>query len=140
MLSRFEQRGFKIVGLKMVQPSRKLAECHYEEHRGKPFFERACVFLCSGPVVATVVEGRGVIAAARKMIGSTDPMDAVPGTIRFDFGAHWRRNLIHGSDSPESAAREIALWFQPEEILAWDHTIAPHVYELPTSKIIFEDA
>ena len=137
LLARFEQRGFKVVALKMMQPSRELAERHYEEHRGKHFHERACCFLCSGPVVAAVLEGRGVIAAARRMIGVTEPLESAPGTIRADFGAHWRRNLVHGSDSEVAAEREIRLWFKPEELVPWESCAAEWVYETPSARISF---
>jgi nucleoside-diphosphate kinase len=139
LLARFEQRGFKVVGLKMLQPTRELAERHYEEHRGKHFYERACCFLTSGPVVAAVLEGREVISATRAMIGATEPLESAPGTIRFDYGAHWRRNLVHGSDSDEAAAREIELWFRPEELVGWEHSAAPWVYELPSARTRFDE-
>ena len=139
LLGRFEQRGFKVVGLKMLQPSRELAESHYEEHRGKAFYERACTFIASGPLVAAVLEGRGVIGATRAMIGSTEPLESTPGTIRFDYGAHWRRNLVHGSDSEAAAAREIPLWFRPEELCQWEHCASSWVYELPTARTRFDE-
>ena len=137
ILARFERRGLKPIALKLLQPTRALAEAHYAEHREREFFERVCVFLSSGPVVACVLEGRGVISAARKMLGPTETLDAPPGTIRGDYGVHWRRNLCHASDSEESAAREIALWFREEELAPWDQTNAPWLYELPSSKIKF---
>ncbi len=116
VLGRFERKGFKMRALKLVLPSRELAEAHYAEHRDKSFFPRACRFLCSGPVVATVWEGLDVIAVTRKQIGATNPVDSAVGTIRGDFASHFRRNLVHGSDSVESAEREIALWFRDEEV------------------------
>ena len=131
LLGRFEQRGFKVIGLKMLQPSRELAESHYEEHRGKAFYERACTFITSGPLVAAVLEGRGVIGATRAMIGGTEPLECAPGTIRFDYGAHWRRNLVHSSSDEQSAAREIALWFEPAEIVPWEPSLARWLCELP---------
>ena len=139
LLGRFEQRGFKVIGLKMLQPSRELAESHYEEHRGKAFYERACTFITSGPLVAAVLEGRGVIGATRAMIGGTEPLECAPGTIRFDYGAHWRRNLVHGSDSETAAAREIPLWFRPEELCQWEHCASSWVYELPTARTRFDE-
>ena len=139
LLGRFEQRGFKVVGLKMLRPSRQLAESHYEEHRGKAFYERACTFIASGPLVAAVLEGRGVIGATRAMIGGTEPLECAPGTIRFDYGAHWRRNLVHGSDSETAAAREIPLWFRPEELCQWEHCASSWVYELPTARTRFDE-
>ena len=139
LLGRFEQRGFKVIGLKMLQPSRELAESHYEEHRGKAFYERACTFITSGPLVAAVLEGRGVIGATRAMIGGTEPLECAPGTIRFDYGAHWRRNLVHGSDSETAAAREIPLWFRPEELCQWEHCASSWIYELPTARTRFDE-
>ena len=128
---RFERRGFKAVGFKMLWPTTELAHKHYEEHREREFFDRACGFLSSGPVVASVWEARGVIAAVRGMVGGTEPLDCSPGTIRGDYGVHWRRNLIHSSSDPESAVREIALWFEPHELVAWEQYAARWLYELP---------
>ena len=138
LLARFEQQGLKMVALKMLQPTRRLAEAHYQEHRGKCFFERACVMLCAGPVVASVWEGRRVVSAVRAMVGSTEPLDAAVGTIRADYAVHWRRNLVHASSSDEAAAREIALWFRPHEIVRWEQALAPWLYELPGSKTTFD--
>lgn len=128
---RFERRGFQPVAFKMVRPSMDLARAHYQEHSQKPFFEVACKFLSCGPVVASVWEARGVIAAVRRMVGSTEPLECLPGTIRGDYGVHWRRNLIHSSSDAESAAREIKLWFDPSELFPWDQRLAPWLYELP---------
>eukprot|EP00466_Bigelowiella_natans_P001186 jgi/Bigna1/57967/fgenesh1_pm.43_\ len=119
VISRFERKGFKLCGVKMAAPTRAQAEAHYEEHKGKPFFPRPCRFLTGGPVVAMVWEGLGVVTVSRKMIGPTNPEDAAPGTIRGDFAAHFRRNIVHGSDSPEAAAREIGQWFSTEEVVSW---------------------
>jgi nucleoside-diphosphate kinase len=138
IVQRFERRGLKLCALKMLQPSRTLVERHYAEHRGKPFYERACVFLASGPVVASVWEGRGAIDLVRNMVGTTEPLDSAPGTIRGDYGVHWRRNLIHASDSTEAAQREIDLWFLSHEIVDWQVQAAPWLYELPESKIRFD--
>jgi nucleoside-diphosphate kinase len=135
ILTRFERRGLKLVGLKLVQPTRALVEEHYAEHRGRNFFDRACLFLASGPVVASVWEGRQAISAVRAMSGgSSEPHACERGTIRGDFGLHWRRNLVHTSDSPAAAQREVALWFGPEEVLSWESALAPWLYELPTSR------
>lgn len=111
IISRIERRNFNIVAMKMLTPSRKLAENHYKIHKGKDFFEPTVEFLCSGPLVAMVVEGENSIQIIRKMIGSTDPCDSAPGTIRGDFTISGRENLIHGSDSHQSADYEISLWF-----------------------------
>jgi nucleoside-diphosphate kinase len=115
VLRRIETKGYEIVDLKMVTASRELLDQHYEEHQGKPFFEPLVEFMQSGPVVAVRVAGNGVIAGFRSLAGTTDPTSAAPGTIRGDLGRDWglkvQQNLVHGSDSPESAARELALWF-----------------------------
>lgn len=139
VFGRFERRGFQLCALKLLVPSRSLVEAHYEEHRGKAFFERACVFMASGPVVASVWEGRGAVSACRAMIGVTEPLESAPGTIRGDFGVHWRRNLVHGSDSVDSAEREINLWFEPHELVAWTRPSAPWLYELPSSPITWAE-
>jgi nucleoside-diphosphate kinase len=115
ILARVEAKGYKIVELKLVQATREILEQHYEEHQGKPFFEPLVEFMGSGPVVAAVVEGNRVIEGFRSLAGSTEPTTAPPGTIRGDLGRDWgekvQKNLVHGSDSPESAAREIGIWF-----------------------------
>ncbi|NJN90218.1 MAG: nucleoside-diphosphate kinase, partial [Leptolyngbyaceae cyanobacterium SL_5_14] len=109
--------------------SRELAEKHYGVHKEKPFFPGLVEFITSGPVVAMVWEGEGVIASARKIIGATNPLNAEPGTIRGDYGVSIGRNIIHGSDAPETAQSEIALWFTSEELAGWQPTINPWVYE-----------
>lgn len=122
ILARFERRGLKIVALKLVQASRELLDEHYAEHGGKPFVGGLIEFMSSSPIVAAVLEGPDAIVAARQTMGATNPVDperASPGSIRADFGLQKGRNLVHGSDSPESARREIALWFRPEEVLPW---------------------
>lgn len=118
ILARFERRGFVLKGLKLVQVSRELAEEHYQEHRDKAFFGELVAFLTSGPVVAMAVEGISAVRVARDMMGATDPTKAGPGTIRGDFALEIGENVVHGSDSVESAHREIALYFAPEELLA----------------------
>ncbi len=129
IISRIEKKGFKIVALKMIQMSKELAEKHYGEHKGKPFFEGLVSFITSGPVVAMVVEGKDVVAAMRKMMGTTNPLEAAHGTIRGDYGIDVGRNIIHGSDSLESAKREIELYFKPEEILSYDRVVDNWIYE-----------
>ena len=119
ILGRFERKGFKLIALKQLIPSRELAEKHYGVHRERPFFSTLVDFISSGPVVAMVWEGDGVIASARNLIGSTKPLEADPGTIRGDLAINIGRNVIHGSDGLETAAFEIALWFAPSEINDW---------------------
>jgi len=129
ILGRFEQKGFKLVGLKMLVVTPELAQQHYAEHKERPFFPGLVSFITSGPVVAIVLEGKGVIAAARALIGATKPLNSPVGTIRGDFGIDIVRNIIHGSDGPESAVREIGLWFAPEELADWTPTVTPWIYE-----------
>jgi nucleoside-diphosphate kinase len=129
IIRRFETKGFTLVGLKLLKPSRELAEQHYGVHRERPFFASLVDFITSGPVVAMVWEGDGVIATARKMIGATNPLTAELGTIRGDFGVSIGRNIIHGSDASETAQQEIALWFKPEELTDWSPTVTPWLYE-----------
>ncbi len=115
VLTRFETKGYSIADLKMLTPSQELLEQHYEEHKGKPFFQPLVDFMSSGPVVALILEGERVVEGARSLMGSSDPTTAPAGTIRGDFGRDWgesvQKNLVHGSDSVESAQREIAIWF-----------------------------
>ncbi len=129
IIGRFEAKGFTLVGLKFLQVSRELAEQHYTEHKEKPFFSGLVNFITSGPVVAMVWEGKGIVAAARKIIGATNPLNAEPGTIRGDYGVDIGRNIIHGSDAPETAQREISLWFREEELAAWQPTLTSWIYE-----------
>lgn len=117
IIQRFERRGIRIVGLKMVHPTRELAERHYAVHRDKPFFEDVVRFITSGPVVAMVLECPNAIEVTRQMMGATNPLNAAPGTIRGDFGLDIEQNVIHGSSDPEAAAYEISLWFSPEELI-----------------------
>jgi nucleoside-diphosphate kinase len=122
VIRRFEAKGFTLVGLKLLQVSRELAEQHYDIHKERPFFGSLVEFIISAPVVAMVWEGDGVVASARKMIGATNPLVAEPGTIRGDYGISIGRNLIHGSDAIETAQREISLWFKEEELVSWQPT------------------
>lgn len=117
IVGRIERKGFKLLGLKMMAISEELAKKHYAEHQDKPFFGELVDFITSGPVVAMVWEGPGVIAAMRTLMGKTNPSEALPGTVRGDLAVSMAQNIIHGSDSPESAQREIGLFFSPEEIL-----------------------
>ncbi|CAF0879579.1 unnamed protein product [Adineta steineri] len=129
VIRRFEQKGYKLVGLKMIQAPRALLESHYEEHKGKKFFEPLLTYVGSGPCVAMVWEGLNVISVGRKMLGATDPSKAEPGTIRGDFSIVTGRNICHGSDSETAAKREIDLWFRPEEVANWAHTAERWIYE-----------
>lgn len=117
ILDRFEQRGLTIRAAKLVQVGRDLAERHYAEHVEKPFFGELVEFITSSPTLALVLEGEGAIATVRTTMGATNPTTAAPGTIRGDLALSMPDNLVHGSDSPESAAREVALWFAPEELV-----------------------
>ena len=123
IIARFEERGLKIVGLKLVRVDRALAERHYAVHRDKPFFGGLVDFITSSPLVAIALEGPSAIAVVRTMVGATRPHEAAPGTIRGDLALETAQNLIHASDGPETAAAELALWFQPEELLAYDRDI-----------------
>lgn len=117
IIARFERRGLKLCALKMLKLSRGKAELHYAEHRDKPFFDSLVEFITSGPVVAMVLGGDNAVKAVRTMMGATDPLAAAPGTIRGDYALAVRQNIVHGSDSPASAEREIAVFFAPEELL-----------------------
>mgnify|MGYP001156489083 FL=1 len=124
IVSRFERKGFKLVGGKFITISQELAEKHYGEHKDKPFFGELVDFITSGPVFAMVWEGENVISAVRTMMGATNPADAAPGTIRGDYGQTVAMNIVHGSDSKESAAREIKLFFAEDELISYDQTIS----------------
>jgi nucleoside-diphosphate kinase len=119
VIARFERKGLRLVALKLVKATRELAEKHYAVHKGKPFYESLLSFLTSGPTVALVLEGREAVAACRTLMGLTDGAKSPPGTIRGDLGLSVQNNLVHGSDSPENAAAEIALWFTPAELLSY---------------------
>jgi nucleoside-diphosphate kinase len=111
IIARFERKGLRLAALNLLTMTRELAERHYAEHAGKPFFEELVDFITSGPLVAMVLEGDKAVAAARQVIGATNPIEASPGSIRGDFATAVGQNMVHGSDSPESAAREVALFF-----------------------------
>ena len=123
IITRLEQRGLKIVALKLIQVSQELARTHYAIHDGKPLFEPLIDYITSAPVVAMVVEGPNAIEVTRNCMGATNPVKAAPGTIRADFALEIGRNLVHGSDGPETAATEIALWFAKNEITQYDRDI-----------------
>lgn len=116
IIRRFEQRGLRLIALKLLRPDRALAERHYAVHRDKPFFGELVNFVVSGPVVAMVLEGNQAITLVRKMMGALKPEEAQPGTIRGDYTTEVQTNLVHGSDAPETAQAEIALWFTPQEL------------------------
>ncbi|KAA9006239.1 nucleoside-diphosphate kinase [Paenibacillus spiritus] len=124
IVARLEDKGFKLAAAKLITVTEEQARRHYAEHEGKDFFGELVSFITSGPVFAMVWEGDDVIALSRLLIGKTKVGEALPGTIRGDFASHTPLNLIHGSDSPESAAREIANFFTPEEINTYDKTIS----------------
>ncbi|HUX38961.1 MAG TPA: nucleoside-diphosphate kinase [Rectinemataceae bacterium] len=119
ILSRIEKKGLKPIAMKLMNIDRKLAETHYAEHVGKSFFAELTAYITSGPVLAMVIEGDNAIATVRRLCGATKVEDALPGTIRGDFAMHTGMNIIHASDAPASAEREIGLYFKPEEIVSW---------------------
>jgi len=123
ILSRFEDRGLKLVALKLVRVERSLAEEHYAVHRERPFFGGLVDFITSAPLVAAVLEGPNAIAVVRAMNGATRPHEAVPGSIRGDFAVETAQNLVHASDSPETAEQEIALWFDPSELVDYTREV-----------------
>jgi len=123
ILARFEERGLKLVGLKLIRVDRELAERHYAVHRQKPFFGGLVDFITSSPLVAAVFEGPNAIAVVRAMVGATRPHEAAPGTIRGDFALETAQNLVHASDGAETAATELALWFRPDELADYERDI-----------------
>ncbi|KAH6822655.1 Nucleoside diphosphate kinase family protein [Perilla frutescens var. hirtella] len=128
IISRFERKGFKLVAIKVVIPSKDFAQMHYHDLKERPFFDGLCDFLSSGPVIAMVWEGEGVIRYGRKLIGATDPQKSEPGTIRGDLAVVVGRNIIHGSDGPETAKDEIGLWFKPEELVNYSSNAEKWLY------------
>jgi len=129
IIRRFEQKGFRLVALKLVQPTAEFAAKHYDDLKAKPFFPGLVKYFSSGPVVAMVWEGLNVIKSGRTLLGATNPADSAPGTIRGDFAVHVGRNICHGSDSPAGAEHEINLWWKPEEIIGWASSQDAWVYE-----------
>ena len=129
IISRLEEKGFKLVGMKLMKVTNELAQKHYGEHKDKPFFKGLVSFITSGPIVAMVWEGKNIISALRKMMGKTNPADAELGTVRGDFAVDIGKNVVHGSDSEESAKREIALFFKEEELINWEQEIQKWIYE-----------
>ncbi|KAH3899842.1 nucleoside diphosphate kinase SCDLUD_004139 [Saccharomycodes ludwigii] len=129
ILGRFEDRGYKLIGIKLVTPTENLLKQHYAEHVNKSFFPGMLSYMMSGPILATVWEGKDVVKQGRNILGATNPLNSAPGTIRGDFAIDMGRNVCHGSDSVESAEREINLWFKKEEIIDWKLTSLSWIYE-----------
>ena len=129
ILRRLEQRGLKIVALRLVQADQATAAEHYAEHVGKPFFAGLVAYITSSPIIAAVFEGTNAVAAARQTMGATRPTEAAPGTVRGDLGLEVGRNLVHGSDSPDSAEREIAIFFAGETLASWPRDVDRWVFE-----------
>ncbi|KAK7202006.1 nucleoside diphosphate kinase b [Novymonas esmeraldas] len=129
IIARFERKGFKLVALKLLQPTTEQAEGHYKDLSSKPFFPALVKYFSSGPIVAMVWEGKNAAKSGRVLLGATNPADSLPGTIRGDYAVDVGRNVCHGSDSVESALREIAFWFKPEEIASWTSHSAGQIYE-----------
>ncbi len=130
ILSRFEKKGLQIAGMKFMKIPRELAETHYAPHKGKPFYDGLVRFMTSSPVVVVAFEGKGAIEISRKMMGATFGFKAEAGTIRGDYGVSSAFNLIHGSDSPESAQRELGLFFKSGELVDWTPTMQSWVYDM----------
>lgn len=129
VIARLERRGLRLVGAKFLQVSLELAETHYAIHKGKPFYEPLINYITSAPVMAMVWEGPNAIAAVRQTMGATRPTEAAPGSIRHDFGLEVGRNLTHASDSVENGVKEVELWFQPDELVAWERAADPWIFE-----------
>ncbi len=129
IIKRFERRGLRLIGMKFMQVSEALAQTHYAEHEGKPFFNGLVSYITSAPVVLIAFEGQNAVAAARVTIGATKPHEAAAGTIRGDFGMDIGRNLVHGSDSPESGQREVANFFTDDELVSWSRSTEGWIYE-----------
>jgi len=129
VIRRLEAKGLKLVGMKLMQIDRNLAERHYEAHQGKPFFEGLLRFITSGPVVAMAWEGKEAVRVVRTLMGATNPIEALPGTLRGDYAVEIGQNLVHGSDAVESAKRELDLFFAEEELLDYERDLDHWVYE-----------
>jgi len=129
IVSRFEKKGLRLVAMKFMRIPKATAEKHYGEHKGKKFYDSLISYITSGPVLAMVWEGDDAVAVCRSMMGKTNPKESAPGTIRGDFGMQTGMNIIHGSDSPESAQREISIFFSPGELIEYDRTVEQWIYE-----------
>jgi len=127
--TRLERRGLRLVGAKFLQVSQQLAETHYSIHKGKPFYEGLIRYITSAPVMAMVWEGPNAVAAVRQTMGATRPTEAAPGSLRHDFALEVGRNLTHASDSVENGVAEVELWFRPEELVAWERSVDPWIFE-----------
>jgi len=129
LISKWERRGFKLLACKLFTPSSEVVTNHYDEHKTKSFFPGLLNFMTSGPVVAMVWEGKNIVKISRDMIGATNPLNATPGTVRGDYCVTVGKNVIHGSDSVESAQREIAIWFSPHDVHEWNQLLSQTIYE-----------
>jgi len=129
IVSRFERKGLKIVAMKFMLIKKETAEVHYGEHKGKGFYESLISFITSGPVLAMVFEGDNAVSVCRNLMGKTNPQESAPGTVRGDFGMVTGMNIIHGSDSPKSAEREISIFFRPDELVSYERTADEWTYE-----------
>lgn len=129
VISRLERRGLRLVAARFLLVGQELAETHYAIHKGKPFYEGLIAYITSAPVMAMVWEGPGAVAAIRQTMGATRPTEAAPGSLRHDFALEVGRNLTHASDSVENGEKEVALWFKPDDLIAWSRAVDPWVFE-----------
>ena len=129
VIARLERRGLRLVGAKFMQVSMDLAETHYAIHKGKPFYEGLIRYITSAPVMSMVWEGPNAVAAVRQTMGATCPTEAAPGSLRHDFALEVGRNLTHASDSVENGEKEVSLWFKPVDLVAWQRTVDPWIFE-----------
>lgn len=129
IIRRFEAKGFKLIALRLMVPTMEQAKEHYIDLAKKPFYEGLCKYFSSGPICAMCWEGKGAIKGGRTLLGETNPAASAPGTIRGDFAVDVGRNICHGSDGPEGAARELAFWFKPEDLTSWEHHSKAWIYE-----------
>jgi nucleoside-diphosphate kinase len=129
VIQRLERRGLRLIGGKFLQVSQELAETHYGIHKGKPFYEYLLEYITASPVMAMAWEGKNAVAAVRQTMGSTNPLEASPGTIRHDFGLEIGRNLTHASDSPENGIKEVNLWFNEDELFTWERELDKWIFE-----------
>uniref|UniRef100_A0A7S3YPK8 Nucleoside diphosphate kinase n=2 Tax=Lotharella globosa TaxID=91324 RepID=A0A7S3YPK8_9EUKA len=135
IIGRFEKKGFKLVGMKLLRPTEAQAEGHYDNLKSKPFFKDVTSYFSSGPICAMVWEGKNVISTGRQMLGATNPAESLPGTIRGDLCIEVGRNICHGSDGPETAQKEINFWFEPNELVDWGCSDSTWIYEQPPQPV-----